>query len=145
MPLVTVLLLTEEAQRVFANPAQRFEFEKIVRRAEVGIPEPADVIEAKDLELDVKGPQDIGLAVKGDGDLVPCWLAATYPNSIPPDVIVNFSYSVRAGGLVRWETGSPAFTLREAKRILSKLKVRWPNLVWGPWFMPGMNWGYTQG
>jgi hypothetical protein len=140
-----VLLLTEEAQRIFADPAQRFEFEKIVRRAEVGVPQLVDVAQAKELGLGIAGPQDIGLAVEENGDLVPCWLSATYANNIPPDVIVGFVYSVRAGGLVRWETGSPAFTLCEAKRILPKLKARWPNLTWGPWFMPGMNWGYAQG
>ncbi len=145
MPLSMVLLLTEKAQQVFANPSQRFEFEKIVRRAEVGVPEAAHVTEARDLGLDVTEPGDIGLAVKEHGDLVPCWMNATYTNNIPPDVIVAFIYTVRAGGLVRWHTSSPAFTLAEAKRLLPKLKARWPELEWGPWFMPGLNWGYTQG
>lgn len=91
--------------------------------------------------------QPESFAVEG-GDFLVDHVYTRFPEDAQPgepDVLVMILYSVRPEGLVRIETGTPAFTIEDTARMLVALKEEFPVFIWGPWDMPQQGAGYSQG
>ncbi len=126
MPEAIALSRTVQAQKWWRDPANRVRLADVLRgyvRQQESL-----AVEAGDFLVDhvyVKFPEDA--------------------NPGEPDVLLMVVYSIREGGIVRMEGGTEVFTGEDTSRILQKLKEEFPDLIWGPWYLPQRGAGYAQG
>jgi len=127
MPEAVVFSRTVQAQKWWRDPANRATL--------------ADVLRGYVRQRE-------SLAVEA-GDFLVDHVYAKFPedaNAGEPDILLIVIYSIREGGsIVRMDGGTEAFTAEDTSRILQILKEEFPDLVWGPWYLPQRGAGYAQG